>query len=42
VNGRLFDAATLAQLGNHRRPAPAPTWQGAGITETETAGHDRH
>lgn len=27
VNGRLFDAATMAQLGNHPAPAPEPTWQ---------------
>jgi imidazolonepropionase-like amidohydrolase/Tol biopolymer transport system component len=27
VNGRLFDAATMAQLGNHPAPAPKPTWR---------------
>lgn len=27
VNGRIFDAATLAQLGNHPAPAPKPTWR---------------
>jgi imidazolonepropionase-like amidohydrolase/Tol biopolymer transport system component len=27
VNGRLYDAATLAQLGNHPTPAPEPFWQ---------------
>lgn len=27
VNGRMFDAATLAQTGNHPAPAPKPTWR---------------
>jgi imidazolonepropionase-like amidohydrolase len=27
VNGRIYDAATLAQLGNHPVPAPKPTWR---------------
>ena len=27
VNGRIFDAATLAQIGNHPAPAPRPTWR---------------
>ena len=27
VNGRLFDAATMAQIGNHPAPAPRPTWR---------------
>jgi Tol biopolymer transport system component/imidazolonepropionase-like amidohydrolase len=27
VNGRLYDAATLAQQGNHPAPAPARIWQ---------------
>src|SRR5690606_19595440 len=31
LNGRLYDAATLEQLGNHPAPAPAATWQGAAI-----------
>lgn len=26
VNGRIFDAATLAQLGNHPAPAPRQNW----------------
>jgi imidazolonepropionase-like amidohydrolase len=26
VNGRLFDAETMAELGNHQRPAPKPHW----------------
>jgi imidazolonepropionase-like amidohydrolase/Tol biopolymer transport system component len=43
VNGRLYDAATLAQLGNHPAPAPRPFWQGIESTWaeslTEAAGH---
>jgi imidazolonepropionase-like amidohydrolase len=27
VNGRLYDASTLAQLGNHPAPAPKPMWR---------------
>jgi imidazolonepropionase-like amidohydrolase len=27
VNGRIFDAATMAQVGNHPVPAPRPTWK---------------
>lgn len=27
INGRLFDATTMAQLGNHPTPAPDPAWQ---------------
>ena len=27
LNGRIFDAATMAQLGNHPTPAPRPTWR---------------
>jgi len=27
LNGRIFDAATMAQLGNHPAPAPRPTWR---------------
>ena len=27
VNGRIFDAATMAQTGNHPSPAPRPTWR---------------
>jgi hypothetical protein len=27
INGRLFDAATMAQLGNHPAPAPRPIWK---------------
>jgi imidazolonepropionase-like amidohydrolase len=27
VNGRLFDANNMAELGNHPAPAPKPTWR---------------
>jgi hypothetical protein len=27
INGRLFDANTMAQLGNHPAPAPRPYWR---------------
>jgi imidazolonepropionase-like amidohydrolase len=27
VNGRIWDAATMAQIGNHVVPAPRPTWR---------------
>jgi hypothetical protein len=27
VNGRIFDAATMAQIGNHPAPAPKPIWR---------------
>jgi imidazolonepropionase-like amidohydrolase len=27
VNGRIFEAATMAQIGNHPTPAPKPTWR---------------
>jgi imidazolonepropionase-like amidohydrolase len=37
TNGRLFDAMTLAQLGNHPAAAPTPTWNM--VTATETTGH---
>jgi imidazolonepropionase-like amidohydrolase/Tol biopolymer transport system component len=40
LNGRLYDAATMAQLGNHPRPAPLPTWKGITITEAMTQSHD--
>ncbi|CAN5790575.1 hypothetical protein BH23GEM6_BH23GEM6_01460 [soil metagenome] len=41
INGRLYDAGTLAQLGNHPAVAPTPTWHhnadsGAGA---EAHGH---
>ncbi len=40
LNGRLFDAATMAQLGNHPMPAPAPSWKGISSTEALTHSHD--
>jgi imidazolonepropionase-like amidohydrolase len=27
LNGRLYDANNMAQLGNHPAPAPKPTWR---------------
>jgi imidazolonepropionase-like amidohydrolase len=36
INGRLYDAATLAQLGNHPAPAPEPLWQRAAGTSAES------
>jgi len=27
VNGRIFDAANMAQIGNHPAPAPKPKWR---------------
>jgi imidazolonepropionase-like amidohydrolase len=27
VNGRIFDATTLAQMGNHPAPAPKQIWR---------------
>jgi imidazolonepropionase-like amidohydrolase/Tol biopolymer transport system component len=27
VNGRIYDAETMAQIGNHPTPAPKPTWR---------------
>lgn len=41
VNGRLYDAATLAQLGNHPASAPEPHWERntAGESATEAHGH---
>ncbi len=27
VNGRIYDARTMAQIGNHPTPAPKPTWR---------------
>jgi len=42
VNGRLFDAATMAQVGNHPKTAPKPIWRDAGITATQSMGVDHH
>jgi imidazolonepropionase-like amidohydrolase len=41
VNGRLYDANTLAQLGNHPAGAPMPVWQQVQATFAETVG-DHH
>jgi imidazolonepropionase-like amidohydrolase len=43
INGRIFDAATMAQTGNHPGPAPRPTWKGRQITAAQvlTEGHER-
>jgi len=27
VNGRIYDAATMAQIGNHPASAPKPMWR---------------
>ena len=27
VNGRIYDASNMAQIGNHPEPAPRPTWR---------------
>jgi len=27
VNGRIYDPATMAQIGNHPAPAPKPMWR---------------
>jgi hypothetical protein len=32
INGRIYDAATLAQLGNHPAAAPVRTWREGGTT----------
>ncbi len=39
INGRLFDAHSLAQLGNHPAAAPNPFWLEAGTAEAETETH---
>lgn len=38
VNGRLYDAETLAQLGNAPAGAPAATWRDVTATDTEATG----
>lgn len=35
VNGRIFDAETMAQSGNHPAPAPRATWKEGQITLTQ-------
>jgi imidazolonepropionase-like amidohydrolase len=37
LNGRIYEAATMAQLGNHPAPAPAPTWRDNGATAMTTS-----
>ena len=27
INGRIYDASNMAQIGNHAAPAPRPTWR---------------
>ena len=27
INGRIYDASNMAQIGNHPEPAPRPTWR---------------
>jgi hypothetical protein len=39
INGRIYDAATMAETGNHPSPAPRPVWRGSGITEERTIAH---
>lgn len=39
VNGRIYDATTLAQMGNHPAAAPKPFWREPGSTTTETVTH---
>ena len=40
ANGRLYDAETLAQLGNHPMPAPRiPAGTGETVTDADTDGH---
>jgi imidazolonepropionase-like amidohydrolase/Tol biopolymer transport system component len=39
INGRLFDAETLAQLGNHPAAAPAPFGHQNGSAEAMTEAH---
>ncbi len=42
ANGRLYDAATLAQLGNHPSDAPSAIWKGVTETGTSANSHDGH
>jgi adenine deaminase len=42
INGRLFDAATMAQLGNHPAPAPAARWRDTGISASTSSGIHHH
>ena len=35
INGRIFDAATMAQAGNHPAPAPKSYWKEGQITAAQ-------
>jgi hypothetical protein len=35
INGRIFDAATMAQAGNHPAPAPRMFWKESQITAAQ-------
>jgi imidazolonepropionase-like amidohydrolase len=35
INGRIFDAATMAQVGNHPAPAPRAIWKDGQITAAQ-------
>jgi hypothetical protein len=37
INGRIFDAATMAQTGNHPAPAPRATWKEGQITASQVS-----
>lgn len=37
INGRIFDAATMAQTGNHPAPAPRATWKDGQITASQVS-----
>ena len=38
INGRIYDANTLAQLGNHPAPAPVRTWKEGGASAAVSHG----
>jgi hypothetical protein len=35
INGRIFDAATMAQAGNHPAAAPRATWKEGQISAAQ-------
>jgi hypothetical protein len=37
LNGRIYDAWSMAELGNHPAPAPEPRWQRIRATWSEAA-----
>jgi imidazolonepropionase-like amidohydrolase/Tol biopolymer transport system component len=39
INGRLFDADSLAQIGNHPSGPPRPHWERNGASSLDTHGH---